>query len=386
MHITALDSLRLRLRTRALSLATIALLAVVAVVAAPVVWAHEIGTSRVLITFTAEGEYVIELTADAAALLARLETQSGRPRSGTLPRDSYPDRIASLAPTLRAHADVRFDEVSAWPAFESVRNEQAADPESELRPPTVTVQLRGAVPAGAKDVTWHYDLTSASYALTMRRTDGGPERVEWLEGDQVGQPFALGRDTAKPSRMRLAMTYFRLGFTHILPKGLDHILFVLGIFLFGRTVRPILWQISAFTVAHSITLGLAMYGLVSLPTSVVEPLIAASIVYVAFENLVATDLKPWRVALVFGFGLLHGMGFAGALRELSLPRSEFLTGLLTFNLGVEAGQLTVIAGAFLLVTYWSTDPRRYRRFIVVPGSASIALVGAYWTVTRLLGS
>ena len=124
----------------------------------------------------------------------------------------------------------------------------------------------------------------------------------------------------------------------------------------------------------------------SLPSSVVEPLIAASIVYVAFENLVATDLKPWRVALVFGFGLLHGMGFAGALRELSLPRSEFLTGLLTFNLGVEAGQLTVIAGAFLLVTYWSTDPRRYRRFIVVPGSASIALVGAYWTVTRLLGS
>ena len=107
MHITAPDSLRLRLRTRALSLATIALLAVVAVVAAPVVWAHEIGTSRVLITFTAEGEYVIEVTADAAALLARLETQSGRPRSGTLPRDSYPDRIASLAPTLRAPADVR---------------------------------------------------------------------------------------------------------------------------------------------------------------------------------------------------------------------------------------------------------------------------------------
>jgi hypothetical protein len=90
------------------------------------------------------------------------------------------------------------------------------------------------------------------------------------------------------------------------------------------------------------------------------------------------------VALVFGFGLLHGMGFAGALRELALPRSEFLTGLVTFNLGVEAGQLTVIAGAFLLVTYWSGDPRRYRRFIVVPGSASIAMVGAYWTVTRLL--
>ena len=158
-------------------------------------WAHEIGTSRVFITFTAEGNYVIEVTADAAALLARLETLSGRPRSGSLPRDSYPDRIASLAPALLAHADVRFDEVAARPAFETARNEPGADAESELRPPAVTVRLRGAVPAGARAVTWHYDLTSASYALTMRPSDGGAERIEWLEGDQVGQPFALGRDT-----------------------------------------------------------------------------------------------------------------------------------------------------------------------------------------------
>ena len=383
MRTQALDSLHLRLRAHARALAFVALLAIVADVAAPVVWAHEIGTSRVLMTFTAEGEYAVEITADAAALLARLEAQSGQPRSGNLAREEYPDRIAALAPTFLAHADVRFDQVSARPAFDSARNEGAVDAESELRPPTVTVRLRGQVPAGAKAATWHYDLTSASYALTMRRTDGAAERVEWLEGDQVGQPFALVRDSSRPSRMRLAATYFRLGFTHILPKGLDHILFVLGIFLFGRKLRPILWQISAFTVAHSITLGLALYGVVSLPASVVEPLIALSIVYVAFENLFATELRPWRVALVFGFGLLHGMGFAGALGDLSLPRSEFLTGLLTFNLGVEAGQLTVIASAFLLLTYWSSDPRRYRRYIVVPGSASIAMIGAYWTVTRL---
>ena len=105
--------------------------------------------------------------------------------------------------------------------------------------------------------------------------------------------------------------------------------------------------------------------------------------YVAFENLLTSTLKPWRVALVFGFGLLHGMGFAGALREVALPPSEFLTGLLTFNLGVEAGQLTVIAGASLLVAHWSGNRPCYRRYIVVPGSALIALVGAYWTVARL---
>ena len=386
MRTKPLDSLCLRLRTCARAVAMFALLGFGAAVYAPAVWAHEIGTSRVVMTFTAEDEYVVEVTADAAALLARLEALGGHPRSSNLPRENYPDRIASLAPTFLAHADVRFDEVSARPVFESARNEQSADAESALRPPAVTVRLRGPVPAGARAATWQYDLTSASYALTMRRTDGASERVEWLEGDQVGQPFALEREPLKSSRIRLAATYFRLGFTHILPKGLDHILFVLGIFLFGRKLRSILWQISAFTLAHSITLGLAMYGLVSLPPSVVEPLIALSIVYVAFENLVATELKPWRVALVFVFGLLHGMGFAGALRELALPRSEFLTGLVTFNLGVEAGQLAVIASAFLLVTCWSSDPRRYRRFIAVPGSASIALVGVYWTVTRLFAS
>jgi HupE / UreJ protein len=106
-------------------------------------------------------------------------------------------------------------------------------------------------------------------------------------------------------------------------------------------------------------------------------------VYVAVENLMTSELRPWRVVLVFGFGLLHGMGFAGVLRELGLPRSEFLTGLITFNVGVEAGQLTVIAATSLLVAYWPKNRAVYRRFIIVPGSALIALIGLYWTIQRL---
>ena len=361
----------------------IAALVGAAAVVAPVLTAHEIGTSRVVITFTSGGEYVIEVSADAAALLGRLEVLNDQPRSGRLPRADYVGRIAALAPTLLPHAGLRFNGSPARPSFDSARDESAADPESELRPPTVLVRLHGLVPDGATSATWAYDLTSASYALTLKPSDGSPERIEWLEGGQAGQAFALGRGYDTPSRARLALTYFRLGFAHILPGGLDHILFVLGIFLFGRGLRPILWQISAFTIAHSITLGLALYGLVSLPASIVEPLIALSIVYVAFENLVTSTLKPWRVALVFGFGLLHGMGFAGALRDLGLPRSEFLTGLLTFNLGVEAGQLTIIAGASVLAAYWASNQLRYRRYIVVPGSALIAVIGAYWTVTRI---
>ena len=128
-----------------------------------------------------------------------------------------------------------------------------------------------------------------------------------------------------------------LGFTHIVPDGLDHVLFVLGLFLLTGRARSILWQVSAFTAAHSITLGLSLYGVITAPASLVEPMIALSIAYVAIENLFLSELRTWRLALVFAFGLLHGMGFAGALRDLGLPRSEFLTALVTFNLGVEGG-------------------------------------------------
>jgi len=117
----------------------------------------------------------------------------------------------------------------------------------------------------------------------------------------------------------------------------------------------------------------------------VEPLIALSIVYVAVENLFTSSLKPWRVALVFGFGLLHGLGFAGVLREVGLPRSEFVTALLTFNLGVELGQLAVIGGSFVLVGWHVGRHPRYRQLVVIPASAFIACVALYWTIARIAG-
>jgi hypothetical protein len=128
-----------------------------------------------------------------------------------------------------------------------------------------------------------------------------------------------------------------------------------------------------------------MYGVVSLPARLVEPMIAVSIVYVAIENLVTTELKPWRVALVFSFGLLHGMGFAGVLRDVGLPRPQFLPALLAFNAGVEAGQLTVIALAFAAVAYWRSNRPIYRRFVIQPVSVAIALIGLFWTLQRALG-
>ena len=179
-------------------------------------------------------------------------------------------------------------------------------------------------------------------------------------------------------------TYLHQGFLHVLPLGLDHILFVLGLFLLSRRWRPLLLQVTTFTLAHSVTLALATLGWVHVPGSIVEPIIALSIAAVALENIFHPRYTPWRLLIVFVFGLVHGLGFAGALEDLGLPASSLAVGLVGFNLGVEGAQLAVIALAFF-ATSWLRDAGCYRRFIVIPGSTLIALAGIYWAFDRALG-
>jgi hypothetical protein len=230
-------------------------------------------------------------------------------------------------------------------------------------------------------VSWQTTLILGSYPLVVRGPDGS-ETLEWLQGPEASQPRAIAH-AAPASTWSTLVTGIGLGFTHIVPHGLDHMLFVLGLFLLAARLRPVLIQISLFTLAHSITLGLAMYGLVSLPARVVEPLIALSIVYVALENLRTTALTRGRLALVFAFGLLHGMGFAGALASLGLQTSSFLTTLVAFNVGVEAGQLAVIAVAAAVVAALRLQGPAYRRLVVVPVSVAIGVAGALWIVERM---
>ncbi len=187
----------------------------------------------------------------------------------------------------------------------------------------------------------------------------------------------------KMSTADAAIVYLKLGYLHILPLGFDHILFVLSLFLLSPRLKPVLWQATAFTVAHSVTLGLAMYHIITPPARIVEPLIAISIMYVALENIFSPKLKPSRVGVVFLFGLIHGMGFAGALGRLGLPQHSYLLSLVMFNLGVELGQLTIILAAFFLLGKWFGEKPYYRKRIVIPLSVLIAAIAAYWTVQRL---
>jgi hypothetical protein len=172
---------------------------------------------------------------------------------------------------------------------------------------------------------------------------------------------------------------------HILPGGLDHVLFVLGLFLLASGARPLLLQISAFTLAHSVTLTLAALDFVSVPSSIVEPLIAVSIAYIAIENLIATSISRWRLAIVFAFGLLHGLGFAGALADLGVSGTELSVTLVGFNVGVELGHLAVVLAAAVVMRLLPVAAAHRRRYLTNPASAAIAAMGLFWAIERTAG-
>jgi hypothetical protein len=352
--------------------------AAVALTGGALAQAHEIGTTRVSVLFQQGRTYRIEIVTDAVTLAEKVAASTGT----ALPIEPKPAQLQTALTnadaSFRRRTKVAFDDVEVTPAIAFWVSEADAS-----RNAVATIELRGQVPPGASGFTWKYDWTFASYALTIRKDSPGAAATEWLEGGQRSVPFSLTAGEPSPTRLAVAWRYLTLGFTHIVPLGLDHMLFVLGIYLAAGRGRSVLWQVSAFTVAHSITLGLSMYGIVALSSRIVEPLIAVSIAYIAIENIFLSELKAWRPAAVFGFGLLHGLGFAGALRELGLPRTEFVTALFTFNVGVEIGQLTVIGGAFALVGWYCARRDWYQRRVVVPASALIAFIAIYWTVGRI---
>ncbi len=339
--------------------------------------AHELAQSDARALLRENGTFVIDIKVDPETLVQRLEFAADQELSEKLSASDLQRRIRELEPQLRQNIELQFGGARVQPSISYVPRSVA--------PGAMWghIRLEGAYPASAADLQWRYRLLFTAYPLTVAREGSAESPTVWVDGDKASPVIPLGAMTSNAG-LSIFREYVVLGFTHILPKGLDHILFVLGIFLLSTRLRPVLMQVTAFTVAHSITLALSMYGLVSLPSSVVEPLIALSIVYVAIENLSTRKLHSWRVAIVFVFGLLHGMGFAGVLRELGLPRGQFVNALVAFNVGVELGQLTVIALAFVAVASWARRREWYRTRVVVPASVCIAAVGLFWTVERIL--
>ncbi|HEV8581746.1 MAG TPA: HupE/UreJ family protein [Thermoanaerobaculia bacterium] len=360
-------------------LRVIQILAVLLLVIAPAVKAHELGKIQVYATFLKDGTYRVDVPIDPQHLTPGDAGQFGKTRYGTvagLTREAERP-LGKFLRDFVDHATISFDGRPVDPKLE------IAPPDPEAPPGRVTLRLHGPIPGGARAFSWSNAMALGSYPLVLQNEGDESAVWQWLEKGDASPAFSLAKAVVPPTRAEVVWLYLKLGFTHILPQGPDHILFVLGIFLLSRRLKPILQQVTAFTVAHTLTLGLSIYGVVSLPPSIVEPLIALSIVFVAVENVLTPELRPSRIALVFAFGLLHGLGFAGVLSQLGLPRSEFLTGLLSFNLGVEGGQLAVIGLAFLLVGLPFRSQGWYRQRVIVPASCLIAAVGAFWSIQRV---
>ena len=289
----------------------------------------------------------------------------------------------------------RFDEFSS--EFLSKINIMAGDQrleaevESVIIPPTgdlalprdSLVTIGGPVPEGVSEITIAWSPQYGDLVVRTPVDANGDGYAGFLTGGEASAPLIV-TGGADQTAMEAFLEYLVVGFEHILPLGLDHILFVIGLFLLSTALRPLIIQITAFTLAHTVTLALGALGYINIPGSIVEPLIALSITFVAIENIFADKLNKWRPFVIFGFGLLHGLGFAGVLSEFGFAPGQFVASLIAFNIGVEIGQLAVIAICFLAVGIWFGKRDWYRPGIVYPVSLAIGGYSLTWFTERSL--
>ncbi len=352
--------------------------------------AHTLRPAIVDIVFGPGNEARVSVQANAEAMISGIGPQ--HTDSEDAPQADAYNRLRALEPAAlasaftdfepgyRASLKLNFGGRAAELSFAGID----VPPVGDVRDARLSIiRYTAAIPAGASTASARYPARFGDAVVRLRMASDDTVTSFWLTDGAESPPVGIVAELAPRPLKDVIADYIVLGFTHIVPLGADHILFVIGLFLLSIRWRPLLWQVTAFTVAHTITLGLSIHGLVAVPASVVEPLIAVSIAYVGIENLVTRALHPWRVIIVFAFGLLHGLGFGGVLLELGLPPQDFVTALIAFNAGVELGQLAVIVAAFAAVGWLSRNAEIYRRFVVIPGSLAIAAAGLAWTVERL---
>ncbi len=236
-----------------------------------------------------------------------------------------------------------------------------------------TVRMEGALPSAAAPLTAR-ELTGTLPDFLFKT---GPDHYLTL---YPGKELLLTPDPGSPETPAF-LHFLWQGFTHVLPLGWDHILFILSMFLLDRRLRPVLLQSLCFTAAHTVTLGLVMHGVLQPSPAIVEPLIALSIAAAAVENLFVSRLRPHRFVIIFGFGLVHGMGFGGALAAV-LQSSGGMAPLLAANLGVECAQVAILLAAALMFHFLPGAPVRRRAARVM--NILLVLTGLAVMIQRLL--
>ena len=351
--------------------------------------AHEMRPAIVDVILDEKGAVQVEAILNAEALVAGIGAEHDD--TDDAPEAARYNALRALSPgdmaaRLRAFASrltegvtLTVDGVTVPLALGDIAVEPQAD---DTRARQSRVTLTGAVPPDAEALTWSYAPEFGDSVVRLKRADNLD--VLFSAYAAAGNTLEVPVSEAAPPQTAgsVFVNYIPVGFAHIIPKGLDHILFVIGLFLLSPRAKPLLWQVTTFTLAHSVTLALAALGVVMVSPAIVEPLIAASIAFIALENIFASGLGRWRLVTVFVFGLLHGLGFASVLAEFGLPPGQFVAGLIGFNIGVEVGQLAVIAACFLAVG-WFVNRDWYRSVITIPASLIIAAIALYWVTERV---
>ncbi|HEV2548750.1 MAG TPA: HupE/UreJ family protein [Stellaceae bacterium] len=347
--------------TRAAWRATIAL--AVLMLAAPAA-AHVTATG--LAEITAEDETI---TYRLTVVLAELPEEAGL----MLSRAARGDQVAAgtLAESLRNHVVFSLAGEMCRPGRILIQGSDIGEPKA-----TLIYRVSCSQPPGRLDLDEDWTGLFGAHYRTIVTVATAAGRSE----------FVLGEETHRSSvdfgaRARTSLwSFIRLGVEHIL-TGYDHLLFLLALLVGASSLWRVLGIVTAFTLAHSITLSLAVTGLVRAPSAVVEPLIAATILWVAVENLLGQTRLWHRFVVTFLFGLVHGLGFADALIELALTGWPLARALIGFNVGVELGQAIAIAVALPVLLYLARLP--HARLIYRGTSLFVASAGAYWLVQRL---
>ena len=315
---------------------------------------------------TIDGHVVFEVRGNIESFIAGINLTETADTDETAQAATY-DELRALEPAaliaqfeefwpqMAAGITLTADGVALTPTLDGVGADPVGDVEVVR---TSTIGFSAPLPEGAENVQFGWGPEFG--VLVLRQMDVPAPYDGYLEGGALSDEINLAGGN-QATGLETFIDYIPVGFDHIVPKGLDHILFVLGLFFLAARMRPLLLQVSLFTVAHTITLALAALGYTSSLEDyfsenlgvefidIVEPLIALSIAYVAIENIFMKGISPWRPFVIFVFGLLHGLGFASVLAEFGLPESTFVPALIGFNVGVEVGQLAVIAVMFLCV-------------------------------------
>ena len=299
-------------------------------------------------------------------------------RLRALPPAELEAQLRTAWPELRRGITLQAGGSPLVPHIDSV---EILDP-GDLDLPRDTVLILSAdLPPGDSPVTVAWQTENGP--LVLRQSDAGEDAyAAFLENGTASAPLPRQGYAAAAAGTVLAR-FIGLGFVQVIPKGADHILFMLGLFFFALQLRPLLVQVAAFSLASTAALALVALNVVSVSTTIIGPLIAASITVVAVDNVLRPKPGLWRTAVVFGFGLLHGLGLAGALAELGGGQANVLARLVGFVIGVEIGLLTVIAVAWLTLGLWFGAKPWYRRAIATPASLMIAAIGVWWFIERV---